>query len=122
MNKDEGIKKYGKERCLKMYKFLNELHIYYDFPYSEELIYKLAEDLEKFTNEDLKTCLTALKERESTYRLKFNEIYIICKESKQIRVSREEWNNREPEKEKDRIPMPESFKKRFIDPILKNGS
>lgn len=119
MNKKEAAKKYGKERCAEVHNFLDRLNRYYDFPYSEKNLFDFLEDLDMFTIVDLKACLDLLKERESTYRIKFNEIFNTCKAAKKIRTGREE--EEKPEEKTDGIKMPASFKEKYINPILKRS-
>lgn len=114
--KAEIKKKYGEPRIKVMFAFLEKLTRYYDFPNYGANLYDFLEDLEQFTDDDIKSCLVLLKERESTYRIKFNEIFNYCKEAKKIRVGKEEETK--PEEKTTGINMPDSFKKKYINPIF----
>ena len=117
MNKQEVIKKYGNTRCQEFHYFLDKLNRYYSFPYSEENLYDFVVDLEIFLKRDLFEALRILKDRESTFPLKFNEIYNACKDARATRKRIEKISQPSEDDPNTPRPMPENIKK-FINQIL----
>lgn len=90
------VKKYGKERCQSMHHFINKLSIYYGLPYTDQTLEYFLDDLKSFTVEDLSGCLKRFEIRESTSRIKYNEILNGCMAARKERLDREAMKSQKP--------------------------
>lgn len=118
--KTDLIKIYGKQRCQDMHNFLDKLDRYYDFKYLEANLSDFLQDLQSFTNDDLLNAIKLLRERESNFRLKFNEVFAALSAARTIRKTRIETEADQKQKPVERVPMPGWFREKFINPILKS--
>lgn len=82
------IAKYGKDRVVAVWRYVDKLHRYYNFLPKDRVndtAYDFAEDLASFTLDDLAESLKILAKRNPKKRLEFSEIYGACCTARDVR-------------------------------------
>jgi len=118
-DKKTAAKLYGKDRCQEMHDFIVKLNAYYAFPLTDYILFNFLEDLSAYSNEDLRSCLKSLEDRDTTYPLKFNEIKTACKDAKASRKRTEKLKSNREEEGTETAEMPEKLKT-IIERLKKN--
>lgn len=111
MDKKDVIKKYGKDRCRELFKFLDKINRLYNFPYSEKTGYEMIVDLESFNKRDLFDCFRILDRTKFYGAIKYSDIKVALSEAKGLRIKFENMDQVVPIK--PGCPMPLDIKQRL---------